>query len=67
MAETSRNASQFDLRKEKIQELLEERLKEAEDPENQGGDLTRSDHIQLFVVGIVVPIALLVGGWLIYG
>ena len=46
---------------------LGEVLALADNAEEQGGPLTRSDHIQLFIVGVAIPLIILVGGWLIYG
>jgi hypothetical protein len=48
-----------------LEALLAERLKLAEDPSYEGELLSSSDHLLLFTVGIIVPIVLLVIGWVV--
>lgn len=50
-----------------IAATLDARLALAADTGEQGAPLTASDHVSLLVVGVVVPVVILVGGWLIYG
>ncbi len=46
-----------------LEALLAERLKLAEDPSYEGEVLSRGDHLVLFTVGIIVPVILLIIGW----
>jgi hypothetical protein len=48
-----------------LEALLAERLEMAQDPSYEGELLSRSDHIILFTVGIIVPAILLAIGWLV--
>ncbi len=48
-----------------LEALLAERLKLAEDPGYEGELLSRGDHLILFTVGIVIPVILLVIGWVV--
>ena len=51
--------------RKQLEALLAERLKLAEDPSYEGELLSSSDHLLLFTVGIIVPIILLVIGWVV--
>ena len=44
---------------------LERRLKLVENPAYEGEPLTKSDYVWLLVVGIVIPLVLMLWGWLI--
>jgi len=46
-----------------LEALLAERLKLAEDPSYEGEVLSRGDHLVLFTGGIIVPVILLIIGW----
>jgi hypothetical protein len=37
------------------------------DPEYEGADPTARDQWLLALVGLIIPAALMIGGWLIYG
>ena len=54
-----------DEERKELEALLAERLKLAEDPSYEGELLSSSDHLLLFTVGIIVPIVLLVIGWVV--
>ena len=54
-----------DEEQKELEALLAERLKLAEDPSYEGELLSSSDHLLLFTVGIIVPIVLLVIGWVV--
>jgi hypothetical protein len=54
-----------DEERKELEALLAERLKLAEDPSYEGDLLTSSDHLLLFTIGIIVPIVLLVIGWVV--
>jgi len=36
------------------------------DPEYEGEQATRGDQVLLALVGLIIPAALMIGGWLIY-
>jgi hypothetical protein len=55
--------SDKDQERAELEALLAERLKLAEDPSYEGELLSRSDHVILFTVGIIVPAILLIIGW----
>jgi hypothetical protein len=54
-----------DEERKELEALLAERLKLADDPSYEGDLLTSSDHLLLFTIGIIVPIVLLVIGWVV--
>ena len=54
-----------DEERKELEALLAERLKLADDPSYEGELLSGSDHLLLFTVGIIVPIVLLVIGWVV--
>lgn len=49
---------------EQLPAELERRIKELEDPANQGAGLTTSDWIWLALLGVIGPILLLIWGWM---
>jgi hypothetical protein len=51
-----------------LRRLLQERLELVDsDPEYEGEEPTMNDQLMLAIVGLVVPAALLIGGWVLYG
>ncbi|MBI2764235.1 MAG: hypothetical protein HYX54_10965 [Chloroflexi bacterium] len=51
-----------------LRRLLQERLELVDnDPEYEGAEPTTNDHLMLAVIGLVIPAALLIGGWVLYG
>jgi hypothetical protein len=57
------HVSDKDQERAELEALLAERLKLAEDPNYEGELLSRRDHLVLFTVGIIVPVILLIIGW----
>jgi hypothetical protein len=55
--------SDRDQERAELEALLVERLELAQDTSYEGELLSRGDHLVLFAVGIVVPIILLIIGW----
>ena len=54
-----------DEERKELEALLAERLKLAEDPSYEGELLSGGDQLILFTVGIIVPIILLIIGWVV--
>jgi len=54
-----------DEQRKELEALLAERLKLAEDPSYEGELLSGGDQLILFTVGIIVPIILLIIGWVV--
>jgi hypothetical protein len=48
-----------------LEALLAERLEMAQDPSYEGELLSKTDHLILFTVGIIVPAILLAIGWVV--
>ena len=42
---------------------LERRIRELEDPANQGGSFTAADWAWLLILGVIGPLVLLIWGW----
>lgn len=50
-----------------VEAVFAERIAAAQLPEEHGDPLSMSDHVQLFVAGVAIPIIILVLGWIING
>jgi hypothetical protein len=53
----------YEAERAELERLLAERLKQAEDPSYEGEILTVGQHWTLATAGIIIPLILLIIGW----
>ncbi len=49
-----------------IDARLDERIREAEEQGDEGADFVGNERPLVWLLGFIIPIAMLLGGWLLY-